>query len=533
VAFVVAGVSPTAAQPRVAPRRARPDVLTVLCVLVVALAAVVRIAFAARQSYWIDEIFSVNQTRSSFAHVLDVGQTEVHTPLYATLLWGWQHLGGSSTAWTRALSVLFGLAAIVVTEVGLRGVGISLRARRLAVAVTAASGFGIVYAQEDRPYALVLLGATGLTVATLTRLVALRAGTARGWRRWLPWLAWSVLTATAHLLGAVLVGVTAVVLAGTAWRGERLRGAAREIALGALAIVPQAAWLVVGVDRGGFAAGTSWIVAPTPGDAWLLLTTVFGAGGLTPRADGFAWTSPLGVAVILVLLAGSAVLARRGRRARAATHAPTGLDEPDDRTRLDLRLGGVLLVIAGATLLGTYVVSQAVHIWTLRNMIVVVPALPWGLVWVAAALPPSGRGRRGVAVAVLGAMLLSLGAVAHDLGRPYKTDWRALIRYLERVRAEDPEATFSIFGLPPGDAAVAADGDVSDPAGLDARIDRHPGDVDAVATLRRIPGRQIVYFSGGVGRPQLPQVQDWILRRLNDAGCHPVPIYGLIVVSCP
>ena len=189
---VVAGVSPTApsAAAQDAPRRARPDVLTVLCVLVVAVAVVVRIAFAANQSYWIDEIFSVDETRSTLPHLLDVGRTEVHTPLYAILLWGWQHLGGSSTAWTRTLSVLLGLATFVAAEVGLRRTGISVRARRLAVAVTAASGFGIVYAQEDRPYGLVLLGATGLTAATLTRLVALRAGPQRaaggascpGWR---------------------------------------------------------------------------------------------------------------------------------------------------------------------------------------------------------------------------------------------------------------------------------------------------------------------------------------------------------------
>ena len=328
----------------------------------------------------------------------------------------------------------------------------------------------------------------------------------------------------------MLVGVTALVLACTAWPQERRRGAAREIALGALALLPQAAWLVVGVDHSGFAAGTSWISAPTPAQAWVLLTTVFGAGGLVPRADGFAWTSPLGVVVVLVLLAGGAVLARSGRRAGSIADEPT---ESDDG--LDLRLGAVLLGIAGATLAGTYVVSQFVHVWTLRNMIVVVPALTWGAVWVAAALPASGRGRRTVAVAVLVATLLSLGAVANDLRRPYKTDWRALVSYLERVRAEQPSATFSVFGAEPADVFAAADQDRSDPARheLDARLDQHPRDVEDVAGLRRIPGPQVVYFYGGVGRPELPAVEEQILRRLHDPTCRPVPIYGLIVVSCP
>jgi hypothetical protein len=168
-------------------------------------------------------------------------------------------------------------------------------------------------------------------------------------------------------------------------------------------------------------------------------------------------------------------------------------------------------------------------------MIVVVPALSWGLVWVAAALPASGRRRRTVAAAVLVAILLSLAAVAQNLRLPYKTDWRTLIHYLERVHAEDPAITLSIFGADPNDSLVAADQDPSAPARqrLSDRLDRHPRDVEAVAELRRIPGRQVVYFSGGVGRPQLPAVQRRILQRLNDPTCRPVPIYGLIVVSCP
>jgi hypothetical protein len=103
------------------------------------------------------------------------------------------------------------------------------------------------------------------------------------------------------------------------------------------------------------------------------------------------------------------------------------------------------------------------------------------------------------------------------------------------VRAEDPSATFSVFGTEPADIFVAGDQERSDPGRhqLDARLDRHPRDVQAVAGLRRIPGPQVVYFYGGVGRPDLPKVRERILRRLHDPTCRPVPIYGLVVVSCP
>ncbi|HYJ75367.1 MAG TPA: hypothetical protein VEV65_07180, partial [Kineosporiaceae bacterium] len=105
------GASTTGRQAGPAPRpsrRPRVDLVTVLCLAVVVAAVVVRIVFATNQSYWIDEIFSVDQTSAGYRHLLDVGWTEVHTPLYTTLLWAWQLVGGPATAWTRLLSVLTG-----------------------------------------------------------------------------------------------------------------------------------------------------------------------------------------------------------------------------------------------------------------------------------------------------------------------------------------------------------------------------------------------------------------------------------------
>ncbi|HYJ76350.1 MAG TPA: hypothetical protein VEV65_12165, partial [Kineosporiaceae bacterium] len=457
------------------------------------------------------------------------GWTEVHTPLYTTLLWAWQLVGGSGTAWTRLLSVLTGLATIVVAELCLRRTSVSVLGRRLAVALTAAGGFGIVYAQEVRPYALLLLGATGLTAATLTRLDDLRDQVPTSWRRPAPWFGWALLTATTHLLGTVLVAVVTLVLAANARRRGGARPALRELGFGLVALLPQLAWIALGSLRSGFAQGTTWIVAPTPASVWELLTTSFGAGGLTPHSDGFPFTSPAGVAVVLVVLTAAVVLRARGRR-------PPSPDDPETgAAQTDLRSGLLLLAIAAATILLTYLVSQWVHLWTLRNMIVVLPPLTWGVAWVAAALPRTPAGRRGVAATLLVAMLVSLGPVARDLQQPYKNDWRSLIRYLEQVRNEDPEATFSVFGSDPAGAIVAADGDTSAAARqrLDARMDWHPRDVASIADLRRIPGRQVVYYHGGVGRPRLPEVERAILEQLDDPRCRPVPIYGFVVVSCP
>src|SRR3954466_3810297 len=254
-------------------RRLHP--LGALALIVVVVSVVVRLAFLRNQSYWLDESFSVTQASGSLQHVFDVGWDEIHTPLYAVLLWAWEQLGGSSTLWTRALSALFGLGAVAVSYTGLRAAGISERARWLAVALTAGNGFGIVYAQESRPYALVLLGATGLTAATVRQLATLRGAVpapADRARRPAGGVAWALLTSAAHLLGAALVGVLALPLAVAAWRRRRAVEGGLALGLGALALAPQLAWILVGIGRRGFATGTTWIPVPGPGDVWVLLT---------------------------------------------------------------------------------------------------------------------------------------------------------------------------------------------------------------------------------------------------------------------
>jgi len=525
------------------------DLVAALALVVVALAVAVRVAFLHNQSYWSDETFSVSQASETLGHVFDVGRTEIHTPLNAFLLWCWERLGGSTTLWTHSLSALFGLGAVVASYTGLRAAGLSDRARWLAVALTAGSGFGIVYAQESRPYSLVLLGATGLTAATVRQLATLAGvvdAPAHRWRRPAGWTAWALLTSAAHLLGAVLVGVMALALAVAAWRRRGTRESLLALGLGALALAPQLAWVAAGTGRSGFAAGTTWIPAPGGGDVWVLLTTVFSAGGLQPRADGFAWTSAAGVAVVVVLLlvAGALRLRGRGRAGEAdqssfaATHAradgPGGLGA--EAVVRDLRLGLTLLAVAAATLVGVFLLSQVVHIWTLRNMIVTVPALTWGLAWVVTALPAREGQRRALAVVVLVATLVSLGAVANDLRHPYKTDWRGLLRYLAQERAAEPAATFSFFGGSAlGQVAAADQGPVPDAAlkRIERRMERYPRTAAAISRLRRTGGPHVVVYYPGVGHPQSDDIADAIRRRLADPSCRRVPIYGLVVFSCP
>jgi len=512
--------SPAAGEPAPPhPARRRLGIVPILAIVVTLAGLGVRLAFLGNQSYWADEAFSVYQASGNLSQVFRIGGTEVHTPLYATMLWAWEQIGGTTTLWTHALSGLFGVAAVVATYVCLRSTPLSPIARWLAVAITAANGFGIVYAQESRPYALVLLGATGLTAVTVAQPTA---SAPRRWTSNASWLAWALLTATSHLLGALLVGATALLLALDAARRRRYRDIAVQAALAVVAVAPQAAWIAAGVGRGGFAAGTTWIRAPTLGDVQLLLTTTFSAGGLVPHSDGFAWESTAGVAVAVVLLVIACVLAFPRSGGEGWT--------------TDWVMGAVLLGLAAVTLIATFLVSQAIHLWTLRNMIIVVPALAWGVAWLVVGLPQWALARRVLAVAVLVASLGSFVPLARDLAGPYKTDWRGVVLYLARERAAHPSATVSLIGGGgPQDQFVADDRSGRTDLHLEPiydRVDIQPRSDAAIARLRRVPGAQVVVYYGGIAHPHPVEAEQEIIDRLADPGCRSVPIYGLAVISC-
>jgi hypothetical protein len=531
-------------------RGVRARVVPVAAVLVVVAAVTVRLMYLGSQSYWNDEVFSVNQARQDLPGVFGVGATEVHTPLYAVLLHAWISWGHSTiTLWTHTLSAVFGLLAVAASWTALRGTRATARARWVAVAVTASSGFGIVYAQETRPYALALLGATGITGATAGIVAALLD---RRRPRWHWWLLWAVVAATAHLLGAVLVGIAAVVVAATALAVRRPWQALAAAGAVVPALWLQLAWLVLhGRNQPGFADGTRWIGAPGPQDVAHLVTSVFASGDLTTTTGGYVWASGSGTAVAAALLVAALLLrflpsALAGRRAQRAVEPaePSGSEAGGVTPAAaplfaagaarDGVLGLVLLLVTALTVAVTYVTAQDVHIWTLRNMIVVVPALSWAVAWVVCALPRPGWAKDAAALAVLAAAGASLLPVAADLDRPYKTDLRSAILYLARMRTEHPAATYSFFGPGPVNSLVAADRDPADPelGRIFATVDPHPRPDWAINRLHRLPGPQAVLFYTGPTGQRDDEVAARILTQLADPSCARVPLRGIVLVAC-
>jgi hypothetical protein len=515
-----------------APRRQQPIIarpstaFLALATVVVAGGVVLRLALLGRQSYWIDELYSVGESNGSLRQLMDTGSTEVHPPLYALVLWGWMTIGGSSEAWTRLLSTLIALVAVLVTHVGLRPLDLGRHVRWAMTTATAAGAAWMVYSLETRNYALLLLGAAGITVTTLRAgLLALRGGAAPA-RLVLPWFGWTLLAATSHPFGAVLSAGAVTVLAGAAaWSRSAhwLRTAAVWAGTALAGCVPLALWVALGERRAGFAAGTTWIRAPGAQDVWDLLTTAFGSGGMSPHRDGFAWSSPLGVLGAAVLVAAAAVYRWR-TPSRGDGNAVPG----------DLAAGAaILLVLTVVVIAGAFAVSQVWHLWTLRNMLVVVPAVTWGVICLAAAVSGSAAGSRWTATAAIALLGVGLVPTAAGIARPYKTDFRGLLDYLVTVQRQERGTTIVVLGYgmaqrwwpatdrPPGDPGRAA---------VTGSLWAYPTTSLDVGPIGRRPIVVVRYDNVANPRPDA-----WVsatVRQLGPADCRSVPVYGFGVVRC-
>src|SRR5439155_23645143 len=156
--------------------------LAVAAILIIA--AIARFWSIGRESYWIDELFTLETSAGNgLAHEdipagqwldpappattdLSAGQgivgiirhapKDTQAPLYFILLNFWRHAMGSSEAAVRSLSAVCSFITVAVIGAIMRQIA-SSRAAILAMALSAVSGTQIVFAQEARPYAMALL----------------------------------------------------------------------------------------------------------------------------------------------------------------------------------------------------------------------------------------------------------------------------------------------------------------------------------------------------------------------------------------
>src|SRR5580704_13779058 len=137
-----------------------PATASPACLILVLLTiggAWLRLSHLGAKSLWLDEGATVALARASWQHFAWIwwhGEANLQT-IYFLLMRGWIHFG-SSEAWIRSLSAIFGIASIPLMYVVARkftGLTWSLA----AAALLAFNPTHIFYSQEARSYTLAIL----------------------------------------------------------------------------------------------------------------------------------------------------------------------------------------------------------------------------------------------------------------------------------------------------------------------------------------------------------------------------------------
>ena len=133
------------------PGRHLPELILILIIL--PLAAALRLYRLSGQSLWADEGNSVALARLGFIEIAQRTAFDIHPPFYYWLLKGWISFFGDSEIGLRSLSVVLGIGLVfLVGMLGLRYFGAA--AGMVAAGLAAVSPFQIYYAQETRMYML-------------------------------------------------------------------------------------------------------------------------------------------------------------------------------------------------------------------------------------------------------------------------------------------------------------------------------------------------------------------------------------------
>jgi hypothetical protein len=197
------------------------------------LAAALRFATIAGQSYWADEALTVHEVGLPFGHMLSaVAHTETTPPLYFILAWVWAHVFGTGEAALRSLSALAGVAVVPITYLCAREL-VSRRAAVIAAAFAAVNPFLVWYSQEARAYMLLI----ALTGASLLWFIRAERDPSRRHVVW--WAVFSALALATHFFAGFLIGPEALWLLWRA-RSRLVLAATAALAVVQLALVPLA-----------------------------------------------------------------------------------------------------------------------------------------------------------------------------------------------------------------------------------------------------------------------------------------------------
>lgn len=485
--------------------RPSPRAVRLLLIVIVLGALVPRLVRLDRLGLWFDEGFSVLMVE--LANPL-IWRADVHPPLYYALLWAWSKVA-SGDAWLRALSAVFGVAALpVVYALGAR---LFSRAAGLwAAAFLALLHMHIWYSREARMYALMVL-LFSLALLGLTMAVRRERG---------GWTIYAAATAALTLTQALGIGY-ALLLAGVFWilapdpvRSGLWRKWARATAL---ALLPFAIWLPFYLSRVARVASEFWIKLESPWPPLLRTLRVLAVSAIPlpekVQAGGTIWVLPI-LGVLAVVALGHR---RMGRRALL-----------------------VLLTLYAAPIIGLTLVSLLVRpVLIPRVLLPVSIPLVLALGALVDAFPPRRLGHHAAALVLAGVLALGGFYGLWWVEGPHE-DWRGASRFLQEAVGPTDTLFFSVGRLRRVDSPIAR---INIGAGVlqllvrrydpEGRLSMIPqitiretagqcGD-DPTECLDRSLGTlasgRVVWLIAAHGS-RLPIVREWFDRRLELAATH-------------
>ncbi len=269
------------------------------CGLLLLLSCCTRIPGLGSASLWSDELFSIYWSRQPIGYLLGVGAAiETNPPGYYVLSHIWMALFGTDAGTVRALSVVCSLATVPVAY----ALGRILLGRPTAVlagALLALSPAAVVFGQEARPYAAVML-------LDAVALLALAHGTRGRWV-FVPAAAASVWVHYTSFWFVAASGLAVVLRLAANWRAAVGKASAWAAAVLVLAVaMAYPAWLASGLVH---SANLEWIGPLSMAQAGAFFLGLLPLPGI-PRGP-VTLAADLG---LLLVCAAAAVRARWRRR---------------------------------------------------------------------------------------------------------------------------------------------------------------------------------------------------------------------------
>jgi mannosyltransferase len=261
-----------------------PTALAVAALTV--LAAALRFEGLRHQGFWFDEANTVALVQLVPGKMLGlIPQSESTPPLYYCVAWMWARIFGFGEAGLRSLSALAGVATVPVAY-GAASKLVSRRAGLFAAALTACNPFLIWYSQEARSYSMMVL-------LTSVALLAFAYARARPEPRSLSfWVIASALALATHYYAALAIVPQALWLLVEHRRGRPVQIAVGTVALCGLALIP----LALSQNGTGNAA---WIGTISLGPRLGQIIPQFLIGTGSPAYDVL---EPLAAAMVIVSL---------------------------------------------------------------------------------------------------------------------------------------------------------------------------------------------------------------------------------------